>query len=254
MISFQKTTIEQKTAEYQAYAASLRLIDTYWEDNICSGTICEIRAEGEAVGCFSLLPEQGMLSSFFLREESRFLLRPVFRRILEEFQPKGAYIVSNDEPFFAACSDHMRRLVPHAFFFDHAPGIQKPPAFPAELLRPAEEADLPELIETGFYHPVVLHDPENQIFVLRDREGSFLGTGHIARMRLARQWGCVGMYTAPEHRQKGVGRSIILPLIEETKRQGLIPIAGCCFDNLASRHTLQSCGMFSQTRYFNLFF
>lgn len=254
MITFHLSSMEEHLEDYREYAAQLRLIDTYWEDNIWFAQIYEIRAENRFAGCFSLLPDSQMLTSFFLLPACQFLLRPAFRRILEEFAPRGAYVVSNDEPFLCVCSDIEARLVHHAYFFDHTPIAVKPPAFPTGQVVWAEEADRADLEQTGFYHPVALHNDANQIYVLRDGEGRFLGTGHIARMRLCPQWGCVGMYTAPEFRRMGAGRSLILAMIAKTKEQGLIPIAGCKYENRASRHTLQSCGMISKTRYLNVFF
>ena len=258
MIRFEEISFADAFPEYREYAAGLRLVDTFWENQIVLGRSHRIWCGEEPAGCLSLRREApdgaDMLTAFYLRSPHRARAGEIFAAVLREFPVRGAYVVSSDELFLALCADVQKQLELQAFFFDHGETPAAPPACPAQWLRPATEADRAELEQTSFYYRVAVGDPEDQQFVLRNGSGAFLGTGHIARMRLARQWGCVGMYTAPEARQHGVGRSIILLLTEIAVRQGLVPIAGCWCKNAASRATLESCGFYTQTRYLKFIF
>lgn len=240
--------------EYCRYACSLRLVDTFWDDMILNAEIFRI-ADGETpLGYASLYQEESLLTSFFLYENETGRLQEAFSLVQETLSPKGARIVTGDEVFLSAVFDYAVRTEPQAYFFDLTDKPPASPEFPRVWFYEAKEEDLPDLRETGFYHPARTDDPENRIFVLRNPAGAFMGTGHIARSPFNRGWGSVGMYTAPEFRRTGVGRSMILFLTEIAKESGLTPICGCYFHNTASRRTLESCGYASRTRYVNFYF
>lgn len=250
-ISFEEAERDDLLGWIREYTCSVGLVDTYWLNQIWDGVLRKIRIDGVVAGFFAMLGNA--LTGFYLRDPSCSM--EVFRRLLRDFHPELAYIVTNDEPFLTLALDHASRTEAHGYFFRDLRISPSPPAYPIEQIRPAAESDLPDLIATGFYHPAAL-DPENPIYVLRDSSGNFLGTGHIAlwMRRAGRDWGAVGMYTAPAHRGKGVGRSLILAMKEYTCRMGLTPIAGCYHDNLASKATLESCGFRPSARYLKLFF
>lgn len=60
----------------------------------------------------------------------------------------------------------------------------------------------------------------------------------------------VGNYVLPEHRRKGVGRSILINLSKLAIQQGFIPVAGCWYGNKESVATLISSGMIPENRIF----
>lgn len=253
MLELKPVTLDTCREEYCRYASSLRLVDTFWDDMILEAQIYAI-CDGEVLGYVSHHEKEDLLSSFILLKNGVLRLQEIFSHIRTALHPHGARIVSGDELFLAAAFDHTASIEPKAFFFDLTDKPVKPADYPREWFYEAVETDLPELIETGFYHPAVIGEPENRIFVLRDPSGAFMGTGHIARSPFNRSWGAVGMYTAPAFRQKGAGRSMILFLTEITKEMGLIPICGCAYTNTASKRTLESCGYASRTRYLDLIF
>lgn len=240
--------------EYCRYACSLRLVDTFWDDMILNAEIFRIADGKTPLGFVSLYREENLLTSFFLYESEARRLQEVFSFVKETLSPKGARIVTSDEAFLSAVFDHAVRIVPQAYFFDLLDKPSAVPELPRAWFCEAKDSDLPDLEATGFYHPAKTDNPENRIFVLRNPAGVFMGTGHIARSPFNRGWGAVGMYTAPEFRRMGVGRSMILFLTEITKENGLTPICGCYYHNTASRRTLESCGYVSRTRYVNFYF
>ena len=254
MLSLIPVKLEDCLPAYCRYAASLRLVDTFWDDMILQAELFRIAEDGKELGFVSRKRPEDLLTSFYLHNNAVFRLAEVFSYVKGILHPTGARVVTGDETFLSAALDHARHVEPQAFFFDLTDQKAAPPAFPRAWFYEAQEADLPELQETGFYHPAVIGNPENRIFVMRRPDGMFMGTGHIARSPFNRSWGAVGMYTAPGFRRTGVGRSMILFLTEITKEMGLTPICGCYCQNHASRRTLESCGYASRTRYLNLYF
>lgn len=254
MLSLIPVSLTDCLDEYSRYASSLRLVDTFWDDMILQADLFRITDGDLPIGFVSHHRLENLLTSFFLYEDQIARLQEAFSFIKKTLSPKGARIVTGDELFLSAVFDYTVRTEPQAYFFDLTEAKPAPPAFPRTWFYEARESDLPELNATGFYHPAAVGDPENQIFVMRDPNGVFMGTGHIARSPFNRSWGAVGMYTAPAFRRTGVGRSMILFLTEITRESGLTPICGCNFYNTASKHTLESCGYASRTRYVNFYF
>lgn len=64
----------------------------------------------------------------------------------------------------------------------------------------------------------------------------------------------VGNFTLPQHRRKGVGRSIMINLSKIAIQQGLIPVAGCWYGNTESISTLTSSGFIPENRIFYIRF
>lgn len=60
----------------------------------------------------------------------------------------------------------------------------------------------------------------------------------------------IGNYVLPEHRRKGVSRSILINLGKIALEQGFIPVAGCWYGNTESIATLTSAGYIPENRIF----
>lgn len=253
-ITLEPTAARAQAETLRRYTDRVGLVDTYWENQILAAQLYSLCLDGEEVGFCSFLEDQRALTSFCINDPLFRYSREVFAALLAELRPALGYLVTGDGPFLSLCLDVGARLEAHGYFF-HDSGRECPPAaFPSAQVLPAGEGDLEALRETRFYDD--LHDPENPLYVLRDSDGAFLGTGHIAKwmQKLGKNWGAVGMYTAPSARGRGVGRSIILAMKEFTREMGLEPIAGCYCQNTASRRTLESCGFVTNTRYVKAWF
>lgn len=77
-----------------------------------------------------------------------------------------------------------------------------------------------------------------------------LGYGGIGKMIHNQKNVDIGNFTLPQHRRKGVGRSIVINLSKLAIQQGLIPVAGCWYRNTESIATLISSGFIPENRIF----
>jgi GNAT superfamily N-acetyltransferase len=69
-----------------------------------------------------------------------------------------------------------------------------------------------------------------------------IGYGLMNRTIEGREWFDIGMYVHPDHRRKGIGTWIIDRLADRCVMNGWIPSAGCAFENIGSRRTLEKAG------------
>ena len=172
MFIFRPVTFSQCREEYIAYTGGLRLVDTYWENVILAADLFQISLDGKVVGYCSVCnrkewEEYRYLTSFFLlsgHSGAARWLKPAIEALLREFKPVGALAVTGDETFLSLCMDYCREAKPYAYFFDYvgpAQGQAAPPAYPLRMVLPATESDLPDLLESGFYHDLELHNSEN---------------------------------------------------------------------------------------------
>lgn len=53
----------------------------------------------------------------------------------------------------------------------------------------------------------------------------------------------IGMFTDPDLRRQGIGRSILALTAREVLAAGRTPAAGCWWRNWESRHTLEAAGL-----------
>lgn len=89
--------------------------------------------------------------------------------------------------------------------------------------------------------------------MLREND-EFLGVGVIVNNVIVKNCKGTGMFTNEKYRQKGVGRSIILPLKDICHAAGVTPIPGCWYYNHNSKRTLESAGYVTKTRLLNVEF
>lgn len=251
-MTFTKTSFEEQLTLYIKYTQGLRLVDTFWEDYIVNATIYTISFDHKVIGCFSIYEEEHRLT--FLEQSFTKQAQSIFADIINQYHVICALVVTNDELFLSLCLESQVKIELQAYFFDYIKKPQKPATYPSTQLKRATEADLEELRETNFFDDLSLENDADVKYVLRDENGGFLGAGHIHTMQLSPQWGACGMVVAEKHRQKGVGRSIILHLTKIVKENGLTPIAGCWYYNFNSKHTLESCGYASKTRLLSIHF
>jgi GNAT superfamily N-acetyltransferase len=98
-----------------------------------------------------------------------------------------------------------------------------------------EKKDIPYWIDKG------------SIIIFEDENNGFLGYGIFNRTLPDRNWFDVGMYVSPDFRKRGFGTFIIDRMADHVTVMGGIPNAGCSFENIGSRKTLEKAGFI--TRY-----
>lgn len=272
LMTYKKSNVKELLPRYIEYAKKLRLVDTFWEDYIVDADIYEIMHNDKSIGFFSVYEPEKLLTSFHIDCEGEMeyikASQTIFSAILDKFGVSSAFVVTNDEPLLSLCLDFQRTfdttqvtesyppaVEMQAYFFDYnADADIREPEFDKAMLRIADSSDLDELKQLDFFDNLDLNDPTDVKYVLRDDNGELLGAGHIQTMVFAPWWGACGMVVAEKHRQRGVGRSIIMHLKDIVLTKGLIPIAGCWYHNYKSRHTLESSGFTSKTRFLRIHF
>jgi len=80
------------------------------------------------------------------------------------------------------------------------------------------------------------------IFVLENNE-ELLGCGIVEKGQFCKGVASIGMFVNPEHRRKGVAKTILLNLKKWVYNNNLKPVAGCWYYNTLSRKSLESAGM-----------
>ena len=81
-------------------------------------------------------------------------------------------------------------------------------------------------------------------------DGETLGYGSIGKLSHNQKNVDVGNFTLPQHRKKGVGRSIIMNMSKIAINEGFVPVAGCWYGNAESIATLTSSGFVAENRIF----
>lgn len=194
-----------------------------------------------------------MLTGFYLEKAYIASAAGLLDSIIGEYSVTAALVASNDAPFVAIVLEKMHKLgttlVTQAYNYTYGP-----PKRPAEFARsqlervqPAEYEDMNRLTEQQWDGCFDL--PGFRFFALR-QDGETLGYGAIAPLKGDETRVDLGNFTLPQHRQKGVGRSIIIHLAQIALEEGYTPVVGCWAGNKESIPTLKSSGFQPENRLF----
>lgn len=194
-----------------------------------------------------------MLTSFYTSPEYRRYSAEILDKIITGFGITTALVVSNDSHFVAVAFEKMKSLGTSFEMqaYNHTYGK---PGRPAEYGRdklfevePDEYDKMNELTEKqweGCYG-----DPAYSFYAIRENDET-LGYGAIGRLLHDSSRADIGNFTLPQHRRKGVGRSMLIALAEIVLEQGLTPVAGCWYGNKESIPTIASSGFIPENRIF----
>lgn len=249
MHKYVKATLEENKEFFNSYLDSLSgIYDEFLEDHILNSEIFSIYVDDKHCGYFGIF-NKTMLTQFFITKSLLKLSQKIFTDILKNYEIKNAIVPTCDELFLSLCMDNHTKVNLQAYFFQESSEEAAPPKYPRECLKLAALEDIEEIKEiTGDF--IDKHEErirEGQLYILR--EGSeFLGLGIIVDNRIMKNSKCTGMFTNEKYRQKGIGRSIILHLMDICHEKGARPFAGCWYYNHNSKRTLESAGYASTTR------
>lgn len=247
--TFAATTLQESDSLIQAYLASLSGInDDFWEEHVLESAVWRIEYEGGSVGVFGIHGGEN-LCFFHVRMEHLRHAQPVFSQVLERFTPRYAFVTTRDEQFLSLCMDKHTCIEKQAYFFTEGTLPVRPPEYGRELLVPATLADAADILDE---HPEA-YILQGKYYVLRE-DGVFLGQGFFNPNQLTPHSASIGLAVHPDHRQKNVGRSIMLHLKAMCHEQGLTPVCGCWYYNHNSKRTLESAGFVTQTRLLKVWF
>ncbi|MDO4355361.1 MAG: hypothetical protein Q4E13_02465 [Clostridia bacterium] len=237
------------------------VIDDFFEQHVLEAIPYAIRMDGIAVGFFALYPEQAghRITAFSLEERYWAESQRLFARILDAYSVTRAYVVTHDELFLSLCMDVQVGVEPQAYFFDgRVAGEVAAPRFGRECLSKVLPDELPAMYAaTGdFFDDMGAQgaiEGRYQFWKLA-QDGEVLGYGVTVPLWLREGTVACGEITLPQHRHKGVARSMQLHLGDWARENGLTPVGGCWFRNEASRNTFYSAGKYSRTRLLNVRF
>lgn len=255
MFKYIKSSLNENDEFFQMYVNSLSSrYDDFLEEHILGSDIYSIYIGNTHLGYFGVYKNK-MLTQFVMPISEINYSQPVFSNILKTFEIKNAFVPTCDELFLSICLDNHKKINLQAYFFEDSGKPVRPAEYSKELLFPATPQDLNEIISiTGDF--IDLHEEriaKGQLYVLREN-GELLGMGVIADNVIMKNCKGTGMFTNENHRQKGVGRSILLHLKDICHAVGMTPIPGCWYHNYYSKRTLESAGYITKTRLLNIEF
>lgn len=222
-------------------------IDSFLEDHILASTHYRIFI-GDAPAGFASIHGGTLITQFALTAPYRHLGQPLFAHLRKLEQVQSAFVPTCDELYLSHALDDYRLLAKQAYFFAASDTTAEPATNPYSL-RPAEPNDAGLILqEAGDFLPhAEEHIAKRELFVTV-RGDAPTGIGISIRSTLYDNVASIGMYTFERFRQQGVATATISLLIEECRRGGLRPIAGCWYYNHLSKRTLERAGMYSPTR------
>lgn len=255
MVKYIKSSLNENSELFEMYIKSLSSrYDGFLEEHILSSDIYSIYINNAHAGYFGVYKNE-MLTQFVMPVSEGRHAQNIFTDVLKVFEIKNAFVPTCDELFLSLCLDNHKKINMQAYLFTVSGKIVRPAEYCRELLYQATLEDLPEIISiTGDF--IDCHEErikKGQLYILREN-GEFLGMGVIEDNVIMKNCKGTGMFTNEKHRQKGVGRSIILHLKDICRAAGVDPIPGCWYYNHNSKRTLESAGYTTKTRLLNIEF
>lgn len=249
---FIKTTMDDNRDLFRSYFNGLSgLYDNFLESHILRSVFYSIFINHKKTGYFAIFQDK-MLTQFFVDKYVLKYAQSIFKRILEEYSIEKAFVPTCDELLLSMSLDFHKKVNMQAYFFEenNAPLYEvKPPKYGRELLRQAFEKDMTQIeaLSENFFDHLPDSIRSGQIHILEEA-GEILGFGLMEDCDIFTEYKAIGMFTVAKHRQKGVGRSIILHLKDICHEKGFTALPGCWYYNHNSKSTLESCGFISKTR------
>ncbi len=248
--AFQARPIGAITTLAEALAGLSSPIDSYLEDQIRSAQFHALvdNATNQAIGHVAI--HKGMrLTHFYLQPSVRRYAQPLYRAVIQHFALAQALVPTCDEFFLSHALDEYVELHKQAYFFVAGAPVG-PWADRVELhFQPATMADCAATAEFngGFVDQVPARIARGEIHLGR-LDGALVALGIVERGQLLPDCASIGMMVAPAQRQQGIGTRMIRYLRSVCEQNGLQPLAGCGYDNVLSKRTLEAAGMVTATR------
>lgn len=254
--SYSKCSMQEIEFLIEEYANTLSSpFDSFLEDHIATSDFYKIAAGENLAGYFAFNSE-AYITQFYLRSRHYKHSHRIFNEVLEQYKIKHALVYTGDELFLSLVLDQEISLKKQAYFFqDSKLEIQKTSLYQDGVFRKAVEHDIPLILSVSgdFFDSLDSRVQRGEIFVFLEGE-ELLGAGIIEHGRVMKGHTSIGMFTNEEHRQKGIGRTIIYKLKQWCYDNNRIPICGCWYYNHNSKKTLESAGMITKTRLLNIEF
>lgn len=248
MLDFLHVEKEDIQVLFDAYLESLSgVYDDYLESHILSSKFHTIEFNDEIIGYFAIFNET-LITQFYMTKEYLHLAGGCFKSILKQFDVTHGYVPTCDELFLTLSMDFHKKIDLQAYIFQDTKREVPPAVYPKSMLRLANLSDVENIkrLSCEFFDDIYQLVSDRKIYVLEDEE--IYGFGIVELNKIHTNYRGIGMFTVEKHRQKGVGRSIILHLKDLCYTLDYEPLPGCWYHNYNSKRTLESCGFAAKTR------
>lgn len=251
MYQFESSSFPQCRALFDEYLQTACAKDDFWEEHVLGSKVYSILMDGQPIGILGIYNGEN-LTFFHLPLRFTKHAQPAFDAMLSALSPQYAFVSTFDELFLSLCMDRHTQVEKQAYFFQESGVPVRPCEWDGRLLRLATKEDATDILDDT---PESIQENIRlgKYYVLR-QGGVFLGQGFLNPLTLSQSAAAIGMSVHPDHRQKGVGRSIILHLKEICYEKGLTPFCGCWYYNHNSKRTLESAGFVTKTRLLKVWF
>lgn len=179
----------------------------------------------------------------YIRPPYKYLDRQIMESFLAEFNIHYGFAASFDPHMIPLYLAFMQRCELQAYQFELLNPDLLPKALPQIKLRLADPKDVPYMDEMGFLTNSSAYIRRQEAWIARDDSDHPVGIGIIQPHQSNADYLDIGMFVNPTARNLGIGRSIVIRLMELVTGAGRIPVAGCFHKNFESRRTLESAGM-----------
>lgn len=221
-------------------------IDSFIEQHILDSNFYSICEDDSCLGYFAI-HKGSLLTQFYIKTEYRRRSQEIFFWVKKMYNVSEAFVCTADEFFLSHVLDCYSDIKKQAYFFKDT-GMSNTLKNNVSI-RLATIQDKNDIINNSedFFAEVEQCISKEQIYMAYI-EDVLVGFGVHERGRIVREYSSIGMYTIPKFRQKSIGADILRSLKKEVKSLGYKPIAGCWYYNHFSKLTLESAGLYSDTR------
>ena len=249
-VNFAKCTFSQLEELTNEYLSSLvSPMDSFLEDHIIESEHFLIAIDDNKAGYFSI-HNQELLTQFYINKDYRHLGQEIFFKVKKMQNIYYAFVSTSDEFFLSHALDEYKSMEKQAYFFKDLKVLSQKEKIDNSLsIKAAESSDIDDILKGSgdFFDNVNESILNEEIYIIR-KEDSIAGFGIIEKGTLMKGYASIGMYTIEGFRRMGIGRNILLMLKEIVYKNHMKPIAGCWYYNHNSKKTLESAGMYSDTR------
>jgi hypothetical protein len=252
LYTFKQSSYDENMVFFANYLAKLKKpFDDYLEMNINNSIFYTISYRDDHIGFFSVLEEK-YLTAFYLPDSLLFLAKDIFKLIIKDFSIEMILVLSFDETTLCLCADHFSNIKTHYLYYMQSYLPVRNPEYPSDLFRKAKYKDI-DVIKNNSGSFIDLHKQridKEQLYILEDKMGAFLGLGLIIPHKIQSGICSLGVFIKEDKRNNYAGRSILLHLSEVAKDRKLTVRCACPVINETYGRALESAGFVNDSRLF----
>lgn len=247
---FHPQPIDQITTLLAALAALASPIDSFLEDHIRAAQFIAIvdPQTGQPIG-HAAIHETMRLTQYYLIPALRRYGQVIYQQVRHHFNITQALVPTCDEFFLSHALDEYAALHKQAYFFVAGAPVAPWTDIPGLHFHQATMADYAATaaLNGDFIDKLAERIEQGEIHI-GELNGRVVALGIRERGQLLPDCASIGMLVDPAYRQQGIGTRMLRYLRTVCEQAGLRPLAGCGYDNILSKRTLEGAGMVTATR------